>query len=104
MPEESKGILISYEAVEALKKLAESLPEAVEASKLAADTLDTSFEEKKELLGPHTAEMKAIIDGIADANATGRTSIIKVQTGLLKSAVILKGILDKKFGGGTTTP
>ena len=97
----NSGIAMSQEAVTALKNLATSLPEATETAKQAAEMLKSSFDEKRELLGPHTGEIQEILECIEDAQNSGQASIVKVQTGLIKAAARLQAILGKGLKGKT---
>lgn len=90
-------IRMDQEGVEALKNLAESLPEAVQAVSDAASNLRSSFEEKKEVLGPHTNDIEQILEMVDEAQSSGHGAIIKVQLSLIKSAAILAAIIDKGF-------
>lgn len=98
MPNGSNGIAMSQEAVNALRNLATALPEATEDAKQAAEMVKSSFDEKKELLGPHTNEIQDILECIDDAQNSGKASIVKVQIGLVKAAARLQAIIS----GGLT--
>ena len=101
MADGNGGIAMSQEAVTALKNLATSLPEATESAKQAAELLKSSFDEKRDLLGPHTNEIQEILDCIDEAQSSGQASIVKVQTGLIKAAARLQAILSKGLKGKT---
>lgn len=98
MPGEGSGILMDEEAVNALKKLATDMPEVIDCVKQAADLLESSFDDKRELLGPHTNEIHEILDCINDAQNTGRSSVVKVQTGVIRAAARLSAVLAKSLG------
>ena len=89
------GVKMNQDAVTALKNLAQALPEEVENAKRAADLLRSSFEEKSDLLGPHTAQIEEILECVNDAQEGGRSSVVKVQLGLVKAAARLQAILGK---------
>lgn len=97
MPNANNGISMGEESVTALKNLATYMPEVIESVKQAADLLDSSFDDKKDLLGPHANEIQEILECIDDAQNTGRSSVVKVQTGLIKAAGRLSAILAKNL-------
>jgi len=101
---DKKGIQMTQESVNALKNLANSLPEASEMVENAKTNLDASFEEKKELLGPHTNEIQEILDTVSDAQAAGHSGVVKLQAKLVKAAAKLNEILGKGLGVGGTNP
>lgn len=88
-----QGISMTQESVNALKNLASGLPEATEIVKNAKTNLDASFEEKKDLLGPHTNEIEEILDTVSSAQETGHSSVVKLQAKLVKAAAKLSAIL-----------
>lgn len=100
MANTGNGIKMTQESVQALKTLATSLPEASEQIKNATALVESSFEEKKELLGPHTNEISAILETVASAQETGHSSVVKVQGRLIKAAAKLSAILGNGFGSG----
>ena len=89
------GIRMDAEAVEALKSLAGALPEATEMVQQAKTNLESSFEEKKEVLGPHTSDIQEILETISDAQAQGHSSVVKLQAKLVQAAAALQAIIDK---------
>ena len=97
-------VMTSIEGVNALKACAAALPQAVEMTKQASDLLKTSFDEKKELLGPHTAQIEQILEQVKTAQSTGSKSTVQVQLGLIKAAALLLAILNKGIGGGGANP
>lgn len=92
-------VRMDEEGVQALKNLANALPEASQAVMDAANFLKDSFEEKKQVLGPHTGEIERIIETVNDAQASGHSSIIKLQRNLVSAAAALAAIIGKSFGG-----
>lgn len=91
----SSRIKMTQESVTTLKNLANKLNESTETIKTAKTKLESSFEEKKELLGPHTGEIKQILDTVSETQDQGHASVVKLQAKLVKSAAKLKTILDR---------
>lgn len=98
------AIRMDQQGVEALKSLATALPDAAQATLDAATNLESSFEDKKDLLGPHTSQIEQIIESTQKASATGHSAIIKVQTNLVKAAAALAAIIGGSFGGSSGNP
>ena len=92
-------VRMDQEGVQALKTLAAALPDAAQAVMEATTFLKDSFEEKKQVLGPHTGEIERIIETVNDAQASGHSSIIKLQRNLVSAAAALAAIIGKSFGG-----
>ena len=90
-------VKMDAEGVEALKNFAAALPEATEAITQAANALKSSFDEKKELLGPHTSQIEQILETVHQAQATGQVSVVKVQSSLVKAAAKLNAIISRNF-------
>ena len=95
---DGQGIRMDQESVQALITLANALPEATDIVKNAKLNLETSFEEKKSLLGPHTNEIANILDTVSDAQEEGHSSVVKLQAKLVQASAALKAILDKGLG------
>ena len=95
---EGQGIRMDEESVQALKTLASALPEATELVQEAKTNLEASFDEKKELLGPHTSEIEAILETVSDAQNEGHSSVVKLQAKLVQAAAALQAILGKGLG------
>lgn len=89
------GIKMDSEAVEALKTLAGALPEATEMVQQAKENLESSFEEKKDCLGPHTSDIQTILETVSEAQAQGHSSVVKLQAKLVQAAAALQAIIDK---------
>lgn len=99
----SGNIAVSAEGARELKQLAEALPESSETINRSAGDLENSFEELKETLGPHTNDIKEIIDIIRDAQSKAQTSVMKVYANLQKVSSKIMEIVEKNFsaaGGG----
>lgn len=92
-------VRMDEEGVQALKALATALPEASKAASDAASNLESSFEEKKELLGPHTSQIQEIVNLINEAQNEGQSSVAKVQKNLIVTAAKLAAIISKSLGG-----
>ena len=92
------------QGVNSLKTCAAALPEAVDMTKVASDTLKTAFDEKKDVLGPHTSQIEQILEQVKTAQSTGSKSTVQVQVNLIRSAARLQAILDRNIGGGGTNP
>ena len=90
--------------VDTLKALAESLPTAYEAIETAGTMLRSSFDEKRQVLGPHQGQIESILEDINSAQSTGKTALISTCTVLLRSAATLQEIINKQFGGSSSNP
>jgi len=93
-------ILMDETGVQALKTLAQQLPEATELIEEAATLLQTSFDEKKAVLGHNSAAIGEIIETIDSAQKTGKGSMVKIQNGLLRAAAALAAILGHTITAG----
>lgn len=90
-------VKMDEEGVEALKTLAQALPDAIDGVAEAASGLRSSFEDKKELLGPHTAEIEQILELVDEAQSSGQSSVLRLSLSFMKSAIALSAIIDKGF-------
>lgn len=97
-------VMMNQEGVNALKTLATSLPEASQMITDASELLRSSFEEKKEVLGPHSDQIEEILDTIHKAQAEGQKSVVKLQRSLAQAAVRLAEILAKSLKWSAGNP
>ena len=83
--------------VEAMKNLASTLPDAIRDIDESSKQLKESFEQNKELLGPHSEEIANILECIDEAQKVGNQSVVKIQKKLIAAAAMLAAIIDKSF-------
>ena len=90
--------------VQALKNLAAALPEATQMIAEASTSLESTFEELQEVLGPHTAQIKEILTLVEEAQKPGHSSVIKVQKNLVVAAAALAAIIGKNLSVSGANP
>lgn len=90
-------VKMNQEGVAALRSLATALPEAVELTTTATENMKSAFDEKKSVLGPHTAQIEQIIEQVKMAQVTGSKSTAAVQVSLIKAAAALQAILSRNI-------
>ena len=97
-------VRMDEQGVNSLRACAAALPEAVEMTKAASDTLRSAFDEKKGVLGPHTSQIEQILEQVKTAQSTGSKSTVQVQLNLILAAARLQAIIDKIIGGAGSNP
>lgn len=86
--------------VQKLTGLANLLEESSEQITSATTTIQSSFEEKRSLLGPHINEISEIIETIQTAQKDGHESVLAVQNNLLSVASAISEFIASGFAGG----
>ena len=86
---------VSRENVEKLKKLAEDIPSSVEEMEQASKALESCYENVSGTVGPHSKEIKEIVEGLNRLLKESGSTINEIPPRLKNMADIMQSIIDK---------
>lgn len=92
-------IAASQEAVEALRTLAQQLPEAAEQLKSATTKLSSVYQENVEHLGPHAGKIEEVISFMVELVEESEDSILEIGPKVLSGAQRLEEYIGNDHYG-----
>jgi len=91
------GFAVSEEGVQAIERCKQSLSESRETINNQVTLLDTSLQANRGALGPHVADIEAIIEDMRSQMGQAISPVINMEMKLSQLATAYKSIIEKKI-------